>query len=283
MKRSSKVFAVIGDPVSHSLSPIMHEAAFADLGLLHRYVALRVPSQDLESALNGAKALGLTGLNLTVPHKQSALRYMDTIGVDARAIGAANTITFSAGKIHGDNTDGRGFIAALNELEGDVPRRATILGAGGAAAAIVHGLLSEFAELEINWVSRTPDKIPQVSPRVRAQKYDFVQAGQSTTDLGQLLVNCTSVGLQGNTQTFPVKLGLDRLDRAARVIDIVYPRSKGGLLDQAQNQGLSVQDGVTMLLWQGVFALQIWLKKTIEQTTVKTMRNALAVALDRKS
>jgi shikimate dehydrogenase len=268
-----RCFGVFGDPIAHSRSPIMHAAAFAALGLPHRYLPFHVSTGRLGEAVRGAAALGFGGVNLTTPHKQAVMSLCERLSDTAARIGAVNTLCFvpdpesGAVMIHGHNTDSRGFLDALDELPGEPPRHATVLGAGGASLAIVDALLGAFPQLELTWVSRRA--IPSVAERLRLCSW---------TDLelrGELLVNTTTVGLAGGPEAFPVELDLRALEPRARVIDIVYPRPHGGLLDRAVAAGLIVQDGLPMLLWQGVRALELWLDIALPEHAIEAMRTAL--------
>jgi len=311
---SPRCFGVLGDPISHSRSPVMHTAAFAELGGEaggFSYLPFHVSAGELGAALRGAAALGFGGLNLTLPHKRAALEYCDWLSPAARRIGAVNTLRFVPGAepgaptaIHGHNTDGQGFLDGLDELVGGVVgrsgaldlREATVLGTGGASLAVVDALLERYPELSLRWVSRRPEAPPaQASdPRVRARLRvcgwpDLLAtgagrggAGDGAGDgdcggpaRGQLLVNTTIVGLAGGPDRFPIALDLSALDPGAGVVDIVYPRPAGGLLDRAAARGLAVQDGLPMLLHQGARALEIWLQATLAPRTIEAMRAAL--------
>ncbi|MCA9711823.1 MAG: shikimate dehydrogenase (NADP+), partial [Myxococcales bacterium] len=135
-----RVFGVLGDPVAHSRSPAMHGAAFAALGLPHCYFAFHVRPPQLAAALAGARALGLGGLNLTVPHKQAACALVDALDPAAARIGAVNTVCMEGSRLVGLDTDGEGFLAGLAELPGGEPSSAVVLGSGGAARAVVDAL-----------------------------------------------------------------------------------------------------------------------------------------------
>ncbi|PRQ04311.1 Shikimate dehydrogenase [Enhygromyxa salina] len=274
-------FGVFGDPVAHSRSPIMHAAAFAALSLPHCYLPFHVSAGRLGEAVRGAAALGFGGVNLTVPHKQAALALCDHRSDTAERVGAVNTLRFvpnldtGAIEIHGHNTDARGFLDALDELDGPPLRRATILGAGGASLAIADALLGAHPELELTWVSRRPEHIPSLALANATERVRRCNWQELGTPRGELLVNTTIVGLAGGPEAFPVDIELDQLEPRARVIDIVYPRPSGGLLDRAVAAGLTVQDGLPMLLWQGVRALELWLELVIPDHAVEAMRTAL--------
>ena len=265
-----RCFGVLGDPVAHSRSPAMHTAAFAALGLPHRYLAFHVDAAGLAAAVAGARALGFGGLNVTVPHKQAALALCDELSPAARRIGAVNTIAFAEGGISGDNTDAPGFAAAVRELGGEVDE-AIVLGGGGAARAVIDALVHDLRARRIRWVSRAPEDLPG-RDRVEILNYAGLAAGRLDADL---LVHCTTVGMRHGPAALPVRLALDGLRAGARVVDVVYPRPAGGLLDRAEALGFAVQDGLPMLLWQGVRALERWLGRPLPAAAVAAMRAAL--------
>jgi shikimate dehydrogenase len=274
-----RCFAVLGDPIAHSRSPILHAAAFAALGLPHRYLAFEVPASQLAAAVHGAAALGFGGLNLTVPHKQAALGLCDRLSDSAARIGAVNTLRFAANpetaavEICGHNTDARGFLDALAELSLIELRHATVLGAGGASLAVVDALLGAHPQLELTWVSRAPEHIPV--PPAAAARVRPIAWSRLGRPRGELLINTTTVGLAGGPEGFPIALELDALEPRAAVIDIVYPRPANGLLDRAALAGFVVQDGLPMLLWQAVRALELWLEAPMPEHVVAAMRRAL--------
>ena len=276
-----RCFGVFGDPVSHSRSPIMHDAAFAALGLPHRYLPFHVQSRGLGEAIRGAAALGFGGVNLTTPHKRAGLGLCDQLSPTAARIGAINTLCFVPDEqtgtpaIHGHNTDARGFLDALAERSGPPLRRATILGAGGASLAIVDALLDAHPQLELTWVSRRPGRVACIDAVPGAAERVHPCAWTELEPRGELLVNTTIVGLAGGPEQFPIDIDLEGLEPGARVIDIVYPRPRGGLLDRAAAAGLAVQDGLPMLLWQGVRALELWLDQSLPERVIEAMRTAL--------
>jgi len=272
-----RCFGVLGDPVAHSRSPAMHSAAFASLGLPHHYVAFHVPPARLGQAIGGALALGFGGLNLTVPHKQRALVHVDRLGEAARRIGAVNTLVFASDAIFGENTDGVGFAAATRELDATPVTTATVLGAGGAALAVIDAVVHELLAPggRLRWVTRDPEALaPVLAARPWLAGVVVPAAYATGAERGaELLVNCTTVGMPGGPTDFPAPLELAWLAPRARVVDLVYPRS--ALLEQAAALGHRTQDGLPMLLWQGVRALERWLVRDIPDETVAAMRAAL--------
>ncbi len=264
-----RVFAVLGDPVAHSKSPAMHGAAFDALGLPHRYVALRVPASGLAAALDGVRALGLAGVNLTVPHKEAACALVDALDDLARKVGAVNTIAVEGTTLRGTNTDVGGFADALAELDPVPPKRAVVLGGGGASRAIVAAL--DEAGAQVTWISRRPAALV---PLGRAQPRSWFQLDEALAG-ADTLVNATTVGMAGGPSEFPRPIALQAMAAGARVVDAVYPRAVGGLLDRAEAAGHRTQDGRPMLLWQGVRALKVWLDCDIPAPVVAAMRATL--------
>ena len=246
----------------------MHSAAFGELGLPHRYLAFDVTPETLPAAIKGAAALGFGGLNLTVPLKTHAVPLMDALAPEAEAIGAVNTVCFTEAGIVGRNTDGAGFLEALRGLVGTTPTRAVVLGGGGASRAVVHALRD--AGSHVSWVSRRPALLPEWD--VERCGYEGLADALADVDL---LVNGTTVGMQGGAADFPVSIELDRLPSHAAVADLVYPAT--ALIDRARARGLKTMDGLPMLWGQGVLALQHWLGLTLDPAARDAMRRALTV------
>jgi shikimate dehydrogenase len=247
---ATRVACVIGDPVEHSRSPRMHNAASEALGLDRVYVALRVPPAELAAAIRGLAALGFDGANVTVPHKAAVALLCDQLGDEARAAGAVNTLSFPGGQVRGDLTDGLGLIAAL----ADVPERAVVLGAGGssrAAAAAAADLAEALAALE---------------PSAHVDAGTAVPAGR-----GGLLVNCTPVGGIADLKGLPVPA--DVIERMDAIADFAY-RADGSptpLATAALAAGLPLVDGLELLVRQGALSFRRW---TGSEPPLDVMRRA---------
>ena len=255
---------VLGWPVAHSRSPAMQNAALAALGLDDwRYQLLPVPPELLEETVRGLPGAGFKGANVTIPHKEAALALADEATPRARAIGAANTLTFTAqGTIHADNTDAPGLLAALPLDPSGAD--ALVLGAGGSARAVVWALLDAGASVAI-W-NRTPERAEEVAAALGARAVRLVdpsaRRGPQNERLSaapRLLVNCTSVGLDDSSHAFkdlPVKA--EDLSTYTCVADLVYRSPATALLQAAREQGCSVVDGLDVLVRQGALSLQSW-------------------------
>ncbi|NYT02394.1 MAG: shikimate dehydrogenase [Methanosarcinales archaeon] len=262
------VYAILGDPVEHSLSPAMHSAAFRALGLSACYHAFRVSPPDLGTAIAGARALGFGGLNLTIPLKERALEYLEP-DQDARAMGAVNVVSFDGG-VRGYNTDGRGASLALREAGFEVPgSRALLIGAGGAARALAYQLAGEGAVLTI--ANRSLERARELARAFGGRACPLEELRDLVPKV-DLIVNATSVGMRpGDPRLFPGEL----LGPEQTVFDIVYNRETE-LIADARGAGARAIDGVMMLVYQGALAITIW---TGREAPVGAMEQAVRSAL----
>ena len=250
---------VIGNPISHSLSPKLHGHWLARYGLPGDYTALHVTEDKLEDTLRSLPTRGFVGVNVTLPHKVEVLKYADHVSDRATLIGAANTLTFKDdGRIFADNTDGYGFMANLRQGAPDWDPQAgpaAIFGAGGAARAIIVAL-ADAGVPEIILANRTRPKAEALradfGPRIRV--VDWVQAGSMLED-AMTVINTTSLGMKGAQ---PFKVSLDALRPDAVVTDIVYNPLRTDFLETAAAMGCVTVDGLGMLLHQGVPGFERW-------------------------
>ena len=242
--------AVIGFPVGHSRSPAMQSAALAELGEEWTYGAIEVAPEGFEAKVRELAARGeYAGVNVTVPHKEAALAVADEASEAAREIGAANTLSFAAGRIRADNTDAGGLLAALPATPLDA--RALVLGAGGAARAVVWALVGEGARVEV-W-NRTAARAAALCAQLGGKP---VQApSQADYDL---IVNTTSVGLRGEDPFAALPLGADGFAPGQLVVDMVYGDGAGPLLEAAAAAGATTIDGLEILVQQGALSFEIW-------------------------
>jgi shikimate dehydrogenase len=278
----TRVCAIIGDPVEHSLSPVMHNAAFKELGLNLVYVAFTVTSTELKTAVLGAKSLGLRGLNVTMPHKNAVMSHLDEVDSTAKSIGAVNTVLNNQGKLIGYNTDGSGAMIALQE-NGVYPeeKKLVLLGAGGAAKAIAYQAAQDVEELVI--LNRTAEKAKKLAEalksfgaKVKAGTLSFEVLKQElpTTDI---LVNATSVGMHPDVDISPVPSDLLHSDLS--VMDIIYNPLETKFLKDAKSAGAKVVSGIEMLLYQGAVAFEIW---TNCPAPIEVMREAALNELEKR-
>ncbi|NQV11601.1 MAG: shikimate dehydrogenase [Cyanobacteria bacterium] len=276
---------LLGDPVAHSLSPAMHNAALAELGLNWRYLAFPVAATDLGAALRGLEALGCRGLNVTLPHKPAAAVLADELTPLAERLGAVNTLVRrSAGGWLGANTDVEGFLGPLDGLPSGA--RALVLGCGGSARAVVAGLVERNVEV-IELTARDPQRREAFlsscrtwAPQLRGLSWTsaVLQPALASADL---VVNTTPVGMAADV--CPLEpLELEALRPGALVYDLIYTPRPSRLLREASQRGCQSLDGLEMLVRQGAAALRLWMAAAGNESTVPlaTMRQAALKQLE---
>ena len=263
----TKVCGIIGDPVDHSLSPVIQNAAFEALRLNFVYAAF--PAKDVEAAVKGMRSLGLRGLNVTVPHKQTVIPFLDALDDHARLIGAVNTIVNEGGKLKGYNTDAPGFMTALRHAVGEVKgKRIVVLGAGGAARAIVYALTQ--ADARVSILNRSADKAKALASEFGAHSAGSLDDLSSLIAATDILVNATSIGLPHGIQESPVRKEL--LRKGLVVYDIVYSAKSTPLTELARKTGCFVIPGTEMLLETAILSFTLF---TGRDASVEAMRRAL--------
>jgi shikimate dehydrogenase len=256
--------AVIGHPVAHSRSPAMHSAALVELGLAGEwsYEAIDLAPDEFEPRVRAMAGEGFAGANVTVPHKGAALALADALSETAREIGAANTLSFEAGEIRADNTDAQGLLDALPEPPGG--KRALVLGAGGAARAIVWALLREGADVDV-W-NRTPLRAQHL-----CEELGGTPASAPEQDAYELIVNTSTAGMDGEDPFADLPLAPGGFAAGQTVVDLVYGEQSSRLLAAAAAAGASVIDGIEVLVRQGALSLRIW---TGREPPLDAMRTA---------
>jgi len=263
----TRITGLFGYPIEHTLSPFMHNAAFKSLGLNYCYVPFRVHPDQLGDAVKAIRALNLCGVNVTIPHKEEVIDFLDEVDKEASFIGAVNTIVNKNGRLKGYNTDGKGFVRSLSEsgvsLRG---RNALIIGAGGASRSISYYLTEKVKTLYlynrntdrarrlVNALKRVRSNVNLVKDISRVEKFDII-------------INATPLGLKSND---PLPFTTNLLKPEQTVCDLIYKKTR--LLKEASKKGCATLDGLGMLLWQGVFAFELW---TGEKPEVEVMRKAL--------
>lgn len=246
---NTKLYGVFGDPVGHSLSPLMHNAALRYLGLNAVYLAFQV--QDLPRAMDGVRALGISGLSITIPHKIAVIPYLDCLTPLAQHIGAVNTVIYRSGILEGDNTDSQGAMLALREKTDLAGKRVGLIGAGGAARAIAFGLIQAGASVTV--LNRSADKGQHLAEAVRGTFAPLDQSAELECDI---LINTTPLGMFPHTNKSPVPSSAFKPGMV--VMDIVYKPLMTLFLQQAQAQGCDIVDGLSMFVYQGAFQFSAW-------------------------
>jgi shikimate dehydrogenase len=280
----AEVVGVFGQPVAENPTGVMQEAGFAAAGLNWRYLNFEVPPDRLGAAMDAIDALGLRGINLTIPHKVAVIEHLDELAPEARAIGAVNTVRVHGSKKIGENTDGKGFLRGVRNDAGMDPagKRVVLLGAGGAARAIgtelvlagVSDLLVVNRSLERGSTMVDDLKAATDGP-VRFQQWTETFAAPADCDL---LVNATSIGLYPDVDAAP-DVDLSSARAGMLVADAVFNPPETKLLAAARERRLPTLDGLSMLVYQGVIAFEMWTGQSPDEAAMKTaLRNALGVA-----
>ncbi len=271
----TKVCGVIGDPIEHTLSPVMHNAAFEALKIDYIFLAFTVKAAEVENAIRGMRALSVHGLNVTMPHKNTVIKFLDEADPTAKAISSVNTLLNKESKILGFNTDGVGALNAL-EQNGVNPKgkKVLLLGAGGAAKAIAYTLSQEADELVI--LNRAPERATLLANLLK-QKFNKKVSGNALLSEtvkenladSDVLINATSMGMNPDANQTPVAPEWLKSDLA--VMDIVYNPLETKLARDAKAAGAKVVSGVEMLIYQGAASFEIW---TACEAPVEVMRKA---------
>ena len=253
-----KSFAVIGDPIDHSLSPNIHSAAFRELNLDASYIGYRIPKGELEGGIEGLKKIKIDGFNITIPHKIEMIKYLDKIDESCSIIGAVNTVTNNQGVLKGYNTDMNGFLEPLKKRNITIQNSKVLLvGAGGAARAIVAGIAKEKAR-SIDITNRTIENANNLSEFAKkmglsanAKKIELVDTAKKNYDI---IINATSIGLEDE----PSPISFEGINEKTTVYDIVYTPMNTDFIKKAKAKNATIIYGYEMLLGQAVRAFEIW-------------------------
>ena len=274
---------IIGYPIGHSVSPVFQQAALDDLGIDAEYRAYEVSPADVGQFVDSLRSASVRGINVTVPHKEAVMPFLDEIDEWAAEAGAVNTIVNRDGRLTGYNTDGYGFLRALRESGGFDPagRTALILGAGGSARGVVQALLrAEVGSLAI--ANRTLTRAESLAELARsrgiAAEAMALESGRIDDAAGsaQLIVNCTSLGMTRGPDEAASPLGADRIPATALVYDLVYNPMLTPLLRAAEEAGAETLGGISMLVYQGAASFEIWLDRP---APVNAMMDAAMAAM----
>jgi shikimate dehydrogenase len=255
-----ELVALFGQPVAENPTQVMIEAAFRDLGLDWRYLTIEVSPADLADAVRGMRAMGFRGGNCTLPHKVAVIPLLDELTPPARAIGAVNCLVRQGDRLLGENTDGKGFLQSVQEVEPVAGKRAVLLGAGGAARAVGVELLNAGAA-HLTVVNRSRprgEELAAALQRVAPGRADFVpwQGEFAVPREAVLLINATSIGLYPDLARVPVRR--DSLRPGLLVCDVIPNPPRTRLLAEAEAAGCRTLDGLGMLVNQGVIGIRLW-------------------------
>lgn len=264
---TTRITGIFGYPIEHTLSPLMHNSAFKDLGLDNCYIPFKVAPEDLPDAVQAIRSLNMLGVNITVPHKENVIQLLDEINEEAEFIGAVNTIVNNEGKLTGYNTDGRGFMSSLKEEGISVDNKSVvIIGTGGACRAVSYYLSQKASKLSLFDLDKSKaEKLVNDLLEIR----ENVSLLNDIEDPGKadVIINATPLGMKAEDPS-PVNPELITPDMI--VCDLVYKKTR--LLQEADSKGAKNINGSGMLLWQGVLAFELW---TGVEPPVELMRKIL--------
>lgn len=267
---ATRIYGVIGDPVSHSLGPVMHNRAFDITGYPGVYTAFRVT--DVMTAVSGIRALHIAGVSVTIPHKVSIIEHLDTVDEIAGKIGAVNTIVNRNGRLAGFNSDCVGAVHALMEHTAIRDRKVMVIGAGGAARAVAFGMASQGGNVVIS--NRSRERGEALSKSIDAR---FCPLDQIASESADILINTTPAGMHPNVDDMPISM--EAIHPGMIVMDIVYHPIRTKLLQSAASMGCRTVDGVSMFVYQGAMQFEWW---TGCAAPVEQMKQAVYAALENK-
>ena len=258
-KQVKKLFGVLGNPIGHTMSPAMHNDLFSLYNMDAIYLPFQVKDEDLHDAVNGLRALGAVGFNVTIPHKSKIIPFLDEVDDLAASIGAVNTVVNQNGKLIGYNTDGLGFLKGLNGIVSEVKgKRILVIGAGGAARAIYFTLAKE-NPIQIDIANRTVEKavglIAECPYPNSSRAFTIEEAGKLVGEY-DLFIQTTMIGMSPKITEQP--LSLQNLSTQTVVCDIIYNPLETRFLHEASEKGATVQNGIDMFVYQGALAFEKW-------------------------
>ena len=256
----SKTYAVIGDPIDHSLSPNIHNAAFRHSKLDHTYIAYKIPAGELAAGIDALKAIKIAGFNVTIPHKIEMMKFLDEMDTTCKVIGAVNTVLNENGKLKGYNTDMIGFLDPIKKKNFTIKNsQVLLLGAGGAARAIITAMIKEKAS-KISIVNRTQEnanKLADFAKKIggNVDTISIQEANKLITDY-KFIINSTSIGMKNE----PSPISTENIGKNSIVYDIVYQPINTDLIKKSKENGATIIYGYEMLLSQAACSFEIWHK-----------------------
>ena len=265
----TRLYGVFGNPVSHSLSPVMQNAAFSHAGFNGVYLAFKI--KDIKKGVEALKTFNMGGASITIPHKISVLPFLDELGPLAKKIGAVNTIINNKGILSGYNSDGIGAVKAIKEKTKIRQKKVAVIGAGGAARAIGFAMKNEGANVFI--VNRTKKRGEKLAGDIDCL---FVPLNEFNGGC-DILVNATSVGMEPYVENMPVSPEILNFDMT--VMDIVYTPRETKLLKEAKKRGCAIVEGISMFIYQGAFQFELW---TGREAPLNIMKKTVVKALENK-
>lgn len=269
---TTKIVGIVGHPIKQSFSPKMHNLTFQQQGLNYIYLPFDVPTSNLLDSLKSMNVLGIRGLNVTIPHKEKIIQYMDHVSEEASIVGAVNTVVNEGNQLFGYNTDVNGIIESLIPYKDEITKSTvTVIGAGGAARSAMYSLIRHFKIEKINVINRTEERSEAIKDYFKDKmRFDNIETFElmpkENLDIYQsskLIINTTSIGMFPNTDDSPTNL-TESFNSSQIVFDLIYNPIKTKLLDLAEEQGATIINGLKMFVVQGAKSFELWTGKTMD-------------------
>ena len=281
INHNTKIVGVIGHPIKHSFSPMMHNYAFDKLGLEYVYLPFDISTTGLQDSLKGMVALGIKGFNVTIPHKERIVEYLDELSDSAKIVGAVNTVVNDNGTLIGYNTDVDGIINTLEEYKERINgKTVSVLGAGGAARSVIYTLITHFNVKKINIINRTVEKAESLkdyfSSKMLFEKiktYELMPP--DVTEIlakSKLIVNASSIGMSPDEDDSPTTIP-ESFNSKQIVFDVVYNPRKTRLLKLAEEQGAITINGLKMFVEQGAKSFELWTNEKMPTDSILEILN----------
>ncbi len=272
INHETQIVGIIGHPLKHSFSPQMHNMTFVNQKLNCIYLPFDIPVANLKDALRSLIVLGIKGVNVTIPHKERIIQYLDHVSEAASSVGAVNTIVNQSGQLYGYNTDVDGIIETLLPFKNELIRNtATIIGAGGAARAVLYTLIRHYKIGKVNVINRTEERAESLKQYFKEKMHfenidTFELMAKENLDIykaSKLIVNATSIGLYPNVDDTPTDL-TDSFNSNQIVLDLIYNPIKTKFLKLAESGGAKIISGLKMFVVQGAKSYELWTDKTMD-------------------
>ena len=273
---NTKLIGVIGHPIKHSFSPLMHNFEFRSKNLNYLYFPFDIPPSNLREALKAMLVLGIKGLNVTIPHKEKIIQYLDHVSDEAASVGAVNTIVNEGGLLHGYNTDIYGIIETLNPYKEEIYKNnVTIIGAGGSARAVIYTLIRHFRVEKIHVLNRTIEKVEALRDYFKDKMHfenifsdelipvDNIENIKSSN----LIINTTPIGMYPNINETPIDIS-EVFNSNQMVFDLIYNPLKTEFLKIAEAKGATIINGLRMFVEQGAKAFELWTGELMDSNKI---------------
>lgn len=263
---STKIVGIVGHPIKQSFSPKMHNLTFQLQGLNYIYLPFDVPTSNLLDSLKSMSVLGIRGLNVTIPHKEKIIQYMDHVSEEASMVGAVNTVVNEGNQLFGYNTDVNGIIESLNPYKDEIAKSTvTVIGAGGAARGVLYSLIRHFKVEKINIVNRTEERSEAIKDYFKDKmRFDNIETFElmpkeniELYNSSKLIINTTSIGMFPNIEDSPTDLS-ESFNSSQLVFDLIYNPVKTKFLELAEKQGATIISGLKMFVVQGAKSFELW-------------------------